>query len=110
VGNSGDDIMIAGTTAYDNNEAALAAIMAEWTSARNYADRVANLSGTGSGSSANSHVFLIASGPSATVFANTSVNVLHGGSGMNWYFAKQSGSVLDVLTGLHDGEIVGDLG
>ena len=29
---------------------------------------------------------------------------------MNWYFAKQSGSVLDVLTGLHDGEIVGDLG
>jgi hypothetical protein len=110
VGNAGDDIMIAGTTAFDNNEAALAAIMAEWTSARDYATRLANLSGTGSGPSAYGDVFLIASGPGATVFANSSVNVLQGGSGMNWHFAKQTGSVQDVLTGLHDAEIVEDLG
>src|SRR5262249_45165041 len=67
-GNSGDDILIAGTTAFDHNQAALAAVMAEWTSARSYADRVANLSGTGSGPRNNDNVFLIASGPNATVF------------------------------------------
>ena len=63
MGNSGDDILIAGTTAFDHNQAALAAIMAEWTSARSYADRVANLSGTGSGPRDNGSVFLMASGP-----------------------------------------------
>jgi predicted outer membrane repeat protein len=110
VGNSGDDILIAGTTAFDTNQAALAALMAEWTSARSYADRVANLSGTGSGPRNNGSVFLIASGPGATVFATTAVDQLLGGSGMNWYFAKQSGTVKDLLTGLHDGEIVEALG
>jgi Ca2+-binding RTX toxin-like protein len=110
VGNSGDDILIAGTTAFDHNQAALAAIMAEWTSARSYADRVANLSGTGSGPRANGNVFLIASGPAETVFANNAVNVLHGGSGMSWFFAKRSGAVIDIIDGLHDSEIVEDLG
>jgi hypothetical protein len=110
VGNSGDDILIAGTTAYDNNEAALVAIMAEWTSARSYADRVANLSGTGRGPRANGNYFLIAGGPRATVFDNGVVDVLHGGSGMDWFLAKLSSSVTDILTGLHDSEIVEDLG
>jgi hypothetical protein len=110
IGNSGDDIMIAGTTAFDHNQAALDAIMAEWGSSRTYADRVANLSGTGSGPRANGDVYLLASGPGATVFANGKVNRLQGGSGTNWYFAKRSGSLTDDLTGLHDGEIVEDLG
>jgi hypothetical protein len=43
---AGDDLLIAGPTAFDADLAALAAVMAEWTSARNYADRVANLRGT----------------------------------------------------------------
>ena len=59
----GRDLLIAGTTAYDGNEAALAAIMAEWTSGRDYATRIANLSGTGSGPRDNGSVFLMASGP-----------------------------------------------
>ena len=29
---------------------------------------------------------------------------------MSWYFAKQSGTVKDLITGLHDGEIVEALG
>jgi hypothetical protein len=88
VGNSGDDILIAGTTAYDANETALSAIMAEWTSDRSYADRVANLSGAGSGTRNNGRYFLIASGPNATVFDNGVVDVLQGGSGMDWFFAN----------------------
>ena len=60
IAGSGDDLLIAGTTAFDANEAALAAIMAEWTSGRDYATRVANLSGTGSGPRSNGNFFLIA--------------------------------------------------
>jgi fibronectin-binding autotransporter adhesin len=53
IAGSGDDLLIAGTTAYDANDAALAAIMAEWTSGRDYATRIADLSGSGSGPSSN---------------------------------------------------------
>jgi hypothetical protein len=107
VGNSGDDILIAGTTAFDHNEAALAAIMAEWTSARSYADRVANLSGTGSGPRNNGNYFLIGAGPTATVFDNGAIDVLHGGSGMDWFFANLA---QDLIHGQHDSEIVENLG
>jgi hypothetical protein len=110
VGNSGDDILIAGTTAFDHNDAALAAIMAEWTSARSYADRVANLSGTGSGPRENGNDFLIASGPNATVFDNGAIDVLDGGSGMDWFFADQSGGVAqDVVNGRRGSAIVDEL-
>ena len=105
-----DDLLIAGTTAFDGDLAALDAIMAEWTSARSYAERVANLSGTGNGPRANGDVFLMASGPGATVFDDGAVNWLQGASGMDWYFAKRSGSVTDIITGLRDSEIVEDLG
>jgi hypothetical protein len=104
-------MLVAQTTppasAFDHNQAALAAILAEWTSARSYTDRVANLSGTGSGPSNNGNYFLIASGPSATVFDNGASNVLHGGSGLDWFFANLA---TDTLTGLHDQEIVEVLG
>ena len=83
--------------------AALDAIMAEWTSARSYAHRVANLSGTGSGPRNNGNYFLIAGGPSATVFDNGAIDVLNGGSGMDWFFANL---VQDLLHGRHDGEVV----
>jgi hypothetical protein len=106
VGNSGDDILIAGTTAFDHNEAALAAVMAEWTSARDYATRIANLSGTGSGPRNNGNYFLTASGPSATVFDNGAIDVLNGGSGMDWFFASLS---QDVIHGRHKSEVVESL-
>ena len=98
-----------GTTNYDHNLVALEAILAEWNSARRYADRVANLSGTGNGPRANGDVFLKASGPDATVFDDGAVNWLQGASGMNWYFAKRSGGVRDIINGLGDSEVVEDL-
>jgi Ca2+-binding RTX toxin-like protein len=109
-GNAGDDLLIAGTTAFDVHEEGLAAILAEWTSARRYADRVANLRGTGSGPRANGDVFLKASGPDATVFDDGAVDRLQGASGGSWYFAKRSGLVTDLITGLGALEIVEDLG
>src|SRR5262249_36933679 len=89
-GNNGSDMLVAGPTAFDSNLAALDAVLAEWTSARSYAERVANLSGTGSGPRANGDVFLKASGAGATVFDDAAVDQLQGASGMNWYFAKRS--------------------
>jgi Ca2+-binding RTX toxin-like protein len=109
VGNSGDDILIAGTTAFDAHQAALAAIIAEWNSDWSYADRIADLSGAGSDVPNNGDYFLIASGQAATVFATATVDQVYGSSGMNWFFGKRTGSAMDILTGLHDGEIVQDL-
>jgi Ca2+-binding RTX toxin-like protein len=103
---SGDDLLIGGTTAFDANEAELAAIMAEWTSGRDYATRIANLSGIGSGPRNNGNSFLIASGPGATIFDDNAGDVLQGGSGMDWFFVGLS---QDILHGRHDSEIVGSL-
>jgi len=106
IGIGGDDLMIAGTTAYDANDAALAAIMAEWTSRRGYATRVANLSGTGSGPRNNGNVFLIASGPNATVFDNGAVDLLFGGEGQDWFFASLT---QDIIRGRRSSERVENL-
>jgi Ca2+-binding RTX toxin-like protein len=48
VGNQEEDILIAGWTAWDNNDLAIAAIMREWTSGNSNATRIANITnGTG---------------------------------------------------------------
>jgi streptogramin lyase len=106
IAGSGDDLLIAGTTAYDANEAALDAIMAEWTSGQDYATRIADLSGTGTGPRSNGNYFLIASGPNATVFDNGAADVLNGGSGMDWFFANL---VEDSINGQHTSETAENL-
>jgi Ca2+-binding RTX toxin-like protein len=103
VGGSGDDILIGGTTAFDSNDAALCAIMAEWTSDHDYSTRVANLRGQGSGPRSNGNFFLISSGPGATVFDDGAPDTLTGSSGMDWFFAFAG----DIITGYHNGEAIG---
>jgi Ca2+-binding RTX toxin-like protein len=86
----GDDLLIAGYTAFDTNTAALRAILAEWTSHRDrdYATRIANLSGP----RANGHFFLNVDGPQTTVFDDADEDKLTGGSGRDWFFANRSGN------------------
>jgi len=116
-GGTGDDILIAGTTAYDADPTSLAAVMAEWTSGHDYLTRVANLRGTGTGASfagrLNGNVFLHAATNAqgaATVFGDTSLDVLTGGGGRDWYFANVSGGGLhDWLLDENGNEIVDDL-
>jgi hypothetical protein len=96
-GQDGGDILIGGTTAFDHNEVALAAVMSEWTSSRSYATRVANLRGTGTGPRNNGFYFFIASGPNATVFDDAAIDVLCGGGGHDWYFARLCGPNKDTL-------------
>jgi Ca2+-binding RTX toxin-like protein len=98
IGNGGDDILIGGTTLYDGNEAALCAIMAEWTSGHDFATRVANLTDTGSGllSRLNGNYFLLDSGSGQTVFNDSSSDILTGSAGSDWFFAGTADKVTDL--------------
>jgi len=109
VGDGGGDLLIAGFTAFDANLTALNAIMAEWASPRDYATRIANLRGTGSGPRLNGDYFLKADGPDKTVFDDGVQDWLFGGAGQDWFFANADGGVLDTIFGLEPGELVDDL-
>lgn len=116
VGNEADDILIAGNTAFDANDAALSAILAEWTSSRSYAARVANMMGTGTGDDfanrRNMGYFLRVTDQAATttVFDDGSADVLTGNDGIDWFFANLLGSgIKDKITDLTAAEFANDL-
>jgi Ca2+-binding RTX toxin-like protein len=93
-GNGGDDILISGYTVYDANDAALWSIMAEWTSADSFTQRVADLSdatsSAGFANRLNGAYFLIAD---VTVFNDPSKDALNGASGDDWLFADAADSI-----------------
>jgi uncharacterized delta-60 repeat protein/CSLREA domain-containing protein len=116
VGNEADDILIAGSTAFDANEAALSAILAEWTSASSYGVRVANIMGTGTGSDFanrnNGCFFLRVTNDAATttVFDDGSQDTLTGNTGQDWFFANLLGAgAKDKITDLSAAEFANDL-
>ncbi|HLQ43835.1 MAG TPA: calcium-binding protein [Planctomycetaceae bacterium] len=90
-GGAGDDILIAGTTDFDTNNAALAAIVKEWTAATPYATRVANL---------HAGVGLNGSRLTADTVHHDSINIdtLFGGTESDWFFARSLTVNKDVMT------------
>jgi Ca2+-binding RTX toxin-like protein len=100
VGNAADDILIAGVTAHDANEAALCAVLKEWTRTdKGYADRVADLmNGTG----LNGPIVL----NTTTVFSDSDADVLTGSSGSDWFLFDDH---RDRVTDLHDELFINDL-
>ena len=97
---SGGGILIGGTTAYDNNAAALAAILAEWTSSDDYSTRMARLTGsTGGMNIINGMYYFLNDSP---LKGNNLADNLYGGPGMDWYFA----GMMDVLFNKTSGEVV----
>jgi hypothetical protein len=70
-----EDILIGGYTSHDNNLAALDAVMAVWTSADSFDDRVADLTGSGG---------LLEAG--VTVFDDDDDDTLIGGAGRDLIF------------------------
>jgi hypothetical protein len=75
--------MISGITTYDTDHAALAAILKEWQRTdKTYAQRIADLR-TGGGLSAG-HKLVRGS----TVLDDSSVDVLKGNAGQDWFFAN----------------------
>lgn len=102
VGGGADDLLISGTTLFDAYEIAICGIAAEWSSPRSFASRVANLSGTGTGSSfanrLNGNYFLKFEGSSRTVFDDGAVDSLAGSSGLDWFVLNLDGANVDVAT------------
>ena len=81
-GGGGSDLLLAGTTSYDQNQTALAAILAEWSSSRPLAARAANLrSGSGPVLSAGG-IMLVRN---QTVFDDSGVDSLMGGGDADWF-------------------------
>ncbi len=114
VGNADDDILIAGTTAYDAAEAALCAIMAEWSSSADFATRTNRLMGPSAGLNVvNGQGIFLLSGPTAaqaTVFDDGSADVLTGSAGQDWFWANVEGAGLrDKITDLSAAEFANDL-
>src|SRR5262249_2818256 len=94
-GGKSDDLLISGTTSFDNNSSALAAIMLEWTSGTPYAKRVSHLLGTTPGGK-NGNVILSAT----TVVDDALANSLTGGLGLDWFFKGTNDLVNDLNLGL----------
>jgi Ca2+-binding RTX toxin-like protein len=98
IGNGGDDILIGGTSAFDADDAALTAIMAEWNRTDiGVATRVAHLSDQTSSigflSRLNGDYFLI---QDVTVFNDSSKDTLTGSAGSDWFFAGTADKITDL--------------
>lgn len=108
-GGPGDDLLVAGSTSFDQDDQALAAVVAEWTSKSSFSQRVANLSGTGSGAAydnrSNGDNFLQLSGTSATVQDDGDADRLKGAAGQDWFLA---GDAEDLVNGHLNNELVND--
>jgi hypothetical protein len=99
------DIVIGGTTSYDNNPTALAYIMAEWDSSDSYSTRVSKIS---NGGGLNGSYVL----NNTTVFDNGVTDYLYGynpasGNSLDWFFAHTKGRTnTDKIYGKTGGEVV----
>jgi hypothetical protein len=99
VGDQDEDILIAGYTAYDLNDAALAAIMTEWSSSQSNATRTSHIQngiGSPTGYRLNGN-----DGTLQTVFNDNDVDTLTGSQGQDWFLANQvadNGGAIDKVT------------
>jgi Ca2+-binding RTX toxin-like protein len=87
-GSSGEEILIGGTTAYDTSDAAMAAVMTEWTSTRrSFRQRTERLD-AGIAHPTLGWIQLrrsLAPGDGLTVLDDGARDVLFGGSGSDWF-------------------------
>ncbi len=88
-GGGDEDILIGGTTSFDDDNDALASLVAEWGDAsKSNADRVFNLRNGGGLNGSN----VLVGG--STVFNDNVVDLYTGGSGRDWFFRRVAGNVL----------------
>jgi len=81
-GGAGEDLMVAGDIVFDDIWKSMARIQREWTSSRDYATRIANITGVGTGPKSNGSHYLI---PGSTVLDDGAVDTLVGGSELDWF-------------------------
>ena len=96
-------ILIGGVTTFDVT--GLSAIRSEWASTHVYADKIANITGTGTDTRKNGDYYL---SPGSTVLNDAAVDQLFGESGdsADWFF---SDPILDVLAQVDVGERIDSL-
>jgi hypothetical protein len=91
---SAGDIMIGATTSYNNNNAALAALLAEWQSSDDYNTRFNRIEGLQSGGLNGSYHLVWGT----TVVDNEFSDTLVGSTvGLDWFFAQLTGKIADVI-------------
>ena len=90
-GSGASDILIGGSTVYDNDDAALSAILGVWTSRTSYNNRVATIR---SGSGRLGGVKLEAN---TTVLDDGARDIMIGNRGRDWYFGDASGADRDQI-------------
>ena len=96
----GQSRMIGGTTTYDNNAAALAAVLAEWSRTDiGYTVRMDHLTGKISGGLNGNYLLITQMGSANTVFGNGLADNLQGGAGMDWFFAGMADMISNQTTG-----------
>ena len=90
-GGSDDDILIGGTTSYDNNRTALDTVMLEWTRTNaSYATRLARIRDGATGGLNGSFRL-----NSTTVQNDSQVDQLFGESGADWFFSFNNSTTGD---------------
>jgi hypothetical protein len=95
-GGAGQDLIVAGRLFFLNLPSSVFALQAEWTSSRPYADRVANLLGTGAGPRFNGNVFLT---PGASAINDSSIDHLFGEADQDWLLVNLSQDLVSDLAG-----------
>lgn len=114
-GNKGEDLLIGGWTSFDDDLAALNAVMAEWGSNSTYAIRIGHLSGGAGG--LNGSVFLHGNDASGgignqTVFDDNTIDRLTGSQGVDWFLANivaDNSPFKDIITDLANSEAATDI-
>ena len=81
LGGSLEDVLIGGTTSFDADQEALFALLAEWTSARDFQTRIANLR-TGEGPILDGRKLE----KGTTVFDDGDADALNGAAALDWFF------------------------
>jgi hypothetical protein len=110
-GGGGDDILVGGYTVYDADLTALCAIMKEWGrttgAGADYNTRVKNLTdGTGSPASRLNGSYFLTAKTVKTVYDDATIDSLYGEAGLDWFFARKSGTKKDKVNDLSTGEVV----
>lgn len=96
-GNAGEDLLVADRVEFGADlPTAVFSIQSEWLSGRSYAERIANISGTGTGPRSNGNFFLQ---PGATVINDGAIDLLFGGSEQDWFLLDLSQDLLGDLFG-----------
>jgi Ca2+-binding RTX toxin-like protein len=96
IGGAADDVLIGGSTSFDRNAAALASVLAEWQSAKAYAQRINSLK-LGGGLNGSNRLIV-----GSTVIDDFAADILTGGGGTDWFVEHPT----DYVTDLSASEIV----